>query len=184
MIETTAEPKVKKWYSFRVVNNKERKVKERLEYEFKRYGLEKYVDEIFIPTERVAQVRDGKRIEKTKLMYQGYLFIKADLNGEVIPVMKKVDGFVQFIGDSGKPTAVADKDMERLFDQYEDNKTTFTLGYGKGEEVKIIEGAFNGFNGTISNVNNDTNIIDLEVKIFGRITNVQLKATQIEKKKG
>lgn len=183
MVETVANTKVK-WYTIRVVLNKERKVKERFEYELKRYGLEKYVEDIFIPTERVAQTREGKKFEKTKLLYQGYLFIKADLNGEVIPVLKKIDGFVQFIGDNNKPTPVAEKDMQRLFEQYEYNQQNFTLGFTEGEEVKITDGAFNGFKGSIKSYDRDKNKLSVDVLIFGRITSVELKQEQVEKIKG
>lgn len=183
MTETVTPTKMK-WYSIRVVNNKERKVKERIENEMKRYGMEKYVEDIFIPTERVAQVREGKKFEKTKLMYQGYIFIKADLNGEVMPILKKIDGFVQFIGDKGSATPVANKDMERLFEQYELNQSTFTLGYAIDETVSIIDGVFKGFNGKVSKISNEGKNVDVEVLIFGRITNVELSTTQIEKIKG
>lgn len=175
-----------KWYVIRVLNGHEKKIKEYLEHELERSQLKSYVKKVLVPMEKSFQTRKNKKISVDKVLYPGYVFINADLTtGEVIPAVKAIPGVSTFVGPKGgSPSPMSDsevRDLLRSIDALVESAESFSTDFHKGEFVRIAFGPFDGFNGTIENVNLEKRTVKIDVKIFGRITPVELAIEHIEK---
>jgi len=177
---------VKKWYVVRAISGQENKVKTYIETEINRVGLSDYVSQVLIPTERVIQVKDGKKISKEKVYFPGYIMIEAALVGEVAHVIKSISGVVGFLGEikGGDPVPLRLSEVNRMLgkvDELSIEEETQNIPFSLGENVKVIDGPFNGFNGTIEKINEEKRKIEVMVKIFGRKTPLELSFMQVEK---
>jgi len=177
---------VKKWYVVRAISGQENKVKTYIETEINRFGLSDYVSQVLIPTERVIQVKDGKKISKEKVYFPGYIMIEAALVGEVAHVIKSISGVVGFLGEvkGGDPVPLRQAEVNRMLgkvDELSVEEETQNIPFSIGENVKVIDGPFNGFNGTIEKINEEKRKIEVMVKIFGRRTPLELSFMQVEK---
>lgn len=176
----------KKWYVIRVAGGKEKKAKEYIENEVKATGFTDYVSQILIPTEKTYQVRNGKKISKESIFYPGYVLIEANLTGELQHIIRNVphvSGFLtERLSKDKAPIPLRPSEVNRilgivdeLIDQEEENATPFIVG----EPVKIIDGPFNGFDGTIEEILQDKKKLKVMVKIFGRKTLLELNFVQV-----
>ena len=132
------------------------------------------------------QIRNGKKINKEKVYYPGYIMIKADLSGEIPHVIKSVTNVIGFLGETkgGEPIPLRTSEVNRLLgkvDELELSKEHVAIPYTVGESIKVIDGPFNGFTGTIEHVNEDKRKLQVMVKIFGRKTPLELSYMQVEK---
>ena len=139
-----------------------------------------------MPTEKVVQIRNGKKINKEKVYYPGYIMIKADLSGEIPHVIKSVTNVIGFLGETkgGEPIPLRTSEVNRLLgkvDELELSKEHVAIPFTIGESIKVIDGPFNGFTGTIENVNEEKRKLQVMVKIFGRKTPLELSYMQVEK---
>jgi transcriptional antiterminator NusG len=139
-----------------------------------------------VPTEKVVQIRNGKKINKEKVYYPGYIMIKADLSGEIPHVIKSVTNVIGFLGETkgGEPIPLRTSEVNRLLgkvDELELSKEHVAIPFTLGESIKVIDGPFNGFTGTIENVNEEKRKLQVMVKIFGRKTPLELSYMQVEK---
>lgn len=176
----------KKWYVVRAVSGQESKIKDYISSEISRLGYEDYLEEILVPTEKVIQFRNGKKISKEKVYYPGYIMIKADLSGEVPHVIKSLTNVIGFLGETkgGDPIPLRPSEVNRLLgkvDELELNKEHVSIPYIVGENIKVVDGPFNGFTGSIENVNEEKRKLQVMVKIFGRKTPLELSYMQVEK---
>ena len=176
----------KKWYVIRVVTGQEVKIKDYIASEINRLGYDSYLEDILVPTEKVVQIRNGKKINKEKVYYPGYIMIKADLSGEIPHVIKSVTNVIGFLGETkgGEPIPLRTAEVNRLLgkvDELELSKEHVAIPFTVGESIKVVDGPFNGFNGTIENVNEDKRKLQVMVKIFGRKTPLELSYMQVEK---
>ncbi|QSS96428.1 transcription termination/antitermination protein NusG [Psychroflexus sp. ALD_RP9] len=181
-----AETSLKKWYVVRSISGSENKVKDYIEKEISQQGLSDYVDDILVPTEKVVQIRNGKKINKEKVYFPGYIMVQANLEGEVPHVIKNVNGVIGFLGETkgGDPVPLRKSEVNRLLgkvDELSVQKETVAIPYSVGETIKVIDGPFNSFTGTIEKVNEEKRKLQVMVKIFGRKTPVELSYMQVEK---
>ena len=181
-----AEASPKKWYVVRAVSGQEAKIKDYIASEINRLGYASYLEDILVPTEKVVQIRNGKKINKEKVYYPGYIMIKADLSGEIPHVIKSLTNFIGFLGETkgGEPIPLRTAEVNRLLgkvDELELSKEHVAIPFTVGESIKVVDGPFNGFTGTIENVNEDKRKLQVMVKIFGRKTPLELSYMQVEK---
>ena len=173
-----------KWYVVRAISGKERKVKAIIESELMRENLSHYVPTILIPMEKVYEIKNGKKTSKEKSFYPGYILINAQLVGEVVPVIKSINGVVGFLGNHGEPTPLRQSEVNRILgavdesnEMGESNAEPFIIG----EFVNVIDGPFNGFSGVIEEINEEKKKLKVMVKIFGRKTPLELNYIQVQK---
>ncbi|MBQ0045119.1 MAG: transcription termination/antitermination factor NusG [Bacteroidales bacterium] len=178
----------KKWYVLRAAGGKEKKAKEYLEKEIERCGLQDLVDQILIPTEKVYKIRDGKRVCTERLFYPGYVLIQADLTGELQYIIRNevphMSGFLTESKAERNPMPLRDDEVKRILgeqDEKTENDSETIIDYEVGEAVKITDGPFDGFNGTVEEVVEDRSKLKVMVMIFGRKTLLELNFTQVTK---
>ena len=181
-----AEVSPKKWYVVRAVSGQEAKIKDYIASEINRLGYDSFLEDILVPTEKVVQIRNGKKINKEKVYYPGYIMIKADLSGEIPHVIKSVTNVIGFLGETkgGEPIPLRTSEVNRLLgkvDELELSKEHVAIPFTIGESIKVIDGPFNGFTGTIEHVNEEKRKLQVMVKIFGRKTPLELSYMQVEK---
>ena len=175
----------KKWYVLRAVSGKEGKVKEYLEALLKKDELlAANVGEILLPTEKYAQLRNGKRVVKEKLFLPGYVLVEANLQGEVAHTLRFMPNVLGFLGGLDNPTPVRQADINRILGTAEDitiKSEEVAIPFTVDEAVKVTDGPFSGFSGIIEEVNADKRKLKVMVKIFGRKTPLELSYNQVEK---
>ncbi len=174
----------KKWYVFRTVSGKEAKVKEYIEAEMKHNSmLSSHVHELLLPTEKQTSLRNGKRVEKEKLRLPGYLFVLADMNGDVVHILRWVPNVLGVLGGMDNPTPVSDAEIRRMIGAAEEAsaRSEVDIPYIVGEAVKVTDGPFSGFSGVIEEVSTEKKKLKVMVKIFGRKTPLELSFLQVEK---
>lgn len=178
----------KKWYVVRAAGGKEKKAKEYIENEIKRLNLEEFVSQVLIPTEKIYQVRNGKKISMERVFYPGYILIEAALTGEIqhlIRTLPHISGFLtERANNDREPVPLRPSEVKRILghvdelaEKEEENITPFIIG----EPVKVIDGPFNGFNGTVEEIMEDKKKLKVMVKIFGRKTLLELNFVQVIK---
>jgi len=177
---------VKKWYVVRAIGGQENKVKAYIETEIARLGLSDYVDQVLVPKEKVIQVRNGKKLTVEKVYFPGYIMVEANLAGEVPHVIKSVTGVIGFLGEvkGGEPVPLRRSEVNRMLgkvDELSVENENIAIPYTQGETVKVVDGPFNGFDGTVERVHEEKRKLEVMVKIFGRKTPVELSYTQVDK---
>ena len=176
----------KKWYVVRSVSGKESKIKEYIESDITRLGLSDHVEDILVPTEKVVQIRNGKKVSKEKNYFPGYIMIKANLSGEVPHIIRSITNVIGFLGETkgGEPVPLRPSEVNRLLgkvDELSEQTENILIPFKIGESIKVIDGPFNGFNGSIEKVNEEKRKLEVMVKIFGRKTPLELSYMQVEK---
>ena len=175
---SNGEKPVMEWYVVRAIGGKEKKVKEYLDAEIRTLHLEDYIAQVLIPTEKVYQVRNGKKITKERISYPGYVLVQAALVGEIPHILRNAPNVLGFLSDTKESTLQATPlRPQELATQEEENETP----YVEGESVKVIDGPFASFVGTIEKVDNERKKLQVSVKIFGRKTPMELSFMQVEK---
>jgi transcription termination/antitermination protein NusG len=176
----------KKWYVVRAVSGKEKKVKEYLDLEITRHKLDDFVSQVLIPTEKVFQIKNGKKVSKEKSYLPGYVLIEAALVGEVPHVIKRIPNVIGFLGaeKGGDPHPMRLSEVNRILgkvDELLENEEEVKIPFVIGESVKVIDGPFNNFTGTVDEINEDKKKLKVMVKIFGRKNLLELSYMQVEK---
>ncbi|MBN2660024.1 MAG: transcription termination/antitermination factor NusG [Tannerellaceae bacterium] len=174
----------KKWYVLRTVSGKESKVREFLEAEIKNTTLGEYVSQVLIPTEKVYQVRNGKRVMKERSYLPGYVLIEAALMGEVVHTLRNIPNVIGFLGGKENPQSLRESEVNRILgkvDELQESGEEINIPYYVGESVKVNHGPFSGFSAVIEEVNNEKKKLKVMVKIFGRKTPLELGFMQVEK---
>lgn len=176
----------KKWYVVRAISGKEKKVKLYLEDEINRLKLNDYVSQILIPTEKVYQIRNGKKVSKERNFFPGYILVEANLVGEVPHVIQRTTNVIGFLGAAkgGDPLPLRQSEVNRILgkvDELADTDEEMNNPFIVGESIKVIDGPFNGFNGTIEEINEEKKKLKVMVKIFGRKQPLELSFLQVEK---
>lgn len=172
-----------KWYVVRAISGQEKKVKAYIENELERAGLSDYVPQVLIPMEKVYQIKNGKKTSKERSFYPGYILIQANLVGEVGPLIKAINGIVGFLGGD-EPVPLRQNEVSRILgtvDDHADKGETAIEPFIEGETVKVIDGPFSGFSGTIEEVYEEKKKLKVMVKIFGRRSPLELNYVQVEK---
>ncbi len=176
----------KKWYSLRVISGKERKIKERIEFEINRSNWQDFVTQVLVPTEKVYKIRNGKKVISERNILPGYILIEAvpsRFSGEMITSIANVPNVIHFLGKNN-PIPMQQSEANRMLGKVDDSQgvgEALIEPYIVGETVKIIDGPFNEFVGTIQEVNEEKKKMKVIVKIFGRGVEVELNFMQVEK---
>ena len=189
----------KKWYVLRVISGKEKKVKQNIESEVSRSNWGSYITQVLVPTEKVYQIKNGKKQVKDRNYFPGYLLVEIldqDYEDErkrkeqlklvqsIVQSISAVNGVINFLGDKGVPVPLRKVEVNRILgkvDEMQESGEVMTEPYLIGETIKIIDGPFNEFFGVIEEINDDRKKLKVIVKIFGRRTPVELSFTQVEK---
>lgn len=178
---------LKKWYVVRAVSGQENKVKAYIETEIARLEMTDYVSQVLVPTEKVVTVKDGKKLVKEKVYFPGYVMIEANLVGEIPHIIKSITSVIGFLGEikGGEPVPLRISEVNRMLGKVDElsvnTDNQHSIPYEIGETIKVIDGPFNGFNGTIEKVNDEKRKLEVMVKIFGRKTPLELSFMQVEK---
>ncbi len=176
----------KKWYVVRAISGKEKKIRDYIEDEIKRNGLSDYVSKVLIPTEKIYQIRNGKKISKERSFFPGYILVEAELTGEVPHVIKNINGVIGFLGGEkgGDPMPLRLNEVNRILgkvDELAESDEEINIPFIVGETIKVIDGPFNGFSGSIEKINDEKKKLEVMVKIFGRKQPLELSFLQVEK---
>ncbi|MDE5663379.1 MAG: transcription termination/antitermination protein NusG [Muribaculaceae bacterium] len=177
----------KEWYVLRAISGKEAKVKEVLDAQIKNTNLGRYVFQVLIPTEKVLTTRNGKKVVKERTLYSGYVFVQADLTGEVEYELRNTTNVIDFLrgrAKGAKPETLREAEVMRMLGRADDLQQPVDevlADFEVGEAVKVLAGPFSGFSAVISEVNTERRKLKVEVKIFGRGTELELDYSQVEK---
>lgn len=182
----TTDTDVKKWYVVRAVSGQENKIKSYIQSDIARLGLSDFVEEVLVPTEKVIQIRNGKKVNKERNYFPGYIMIKANLSGEVPHIIRSITNVIGFLGETkgGDPVPLRSSEVNRMLgkvDELSVQTENVAIPFKLGETIKVIDGPFNGFNGIIEKVNEEKRKLEVMVKIFGRKTPLELSYMQVEK---
>ena len=177
---------LKKWYVVRAVSGQENKIRDYMDSEIKRLGFNDFVEDILVPTQKVVQIRKGKKINKEKVYFPGDIMIKANLTGEIPHIIKALPNVIGFLGETkgGDPIPLRTAEVNRMLGKVDELSTeseSISIPFEIGENIKVIDGPFNGFNGAIEKVNQEKRKLEVMVKIFGRKTPLELSYMQVEK---
>ncbi|MDO9512764.1 MAG: transcription termination/antitermination protein NusG [Bacteroidales bacterium] len=175
---------VKKWYVVRAVSGGEKKVKQYLESEINQLKLGDYISQVLIPTEKVYQIRNGKKVSKERNYFPGYVLIEALLVGEIPHIIRSIPGVLGFLGTKGEAEPLRRSEVNRLLgkvDELAEQGEEMNIPYIIGETVTVTDGPFNSFSGVIEEINEEKKKLKVMVKIFGRKTPLELSFMQVTK---
>ena len=176
----------KKWYVVRSVSGQENKIKSYIESEITRLNLQDYIENILVPTEKVIQIRNGQKTNKERVYFPGYIMVQASLAGEIPHIIRSINGVIGFLGEvkGGEPVPLRQSEVNRLLgkvDELSVKDENVNIPFTIGETIKVVDGPFNGFNGTVEKINEEKRKLEVMVKIFGRKTPLELSYMQVEK---
>lgn len=172
-----------KWYVLRAITGKETKVKEYIDAAIANGSLGGYVAQTLVPTEKVVQVRNGKRIVADRILYSGYVYVQAAMVGEIAHALRNTPNVVGILGGMDNPAPIRQSEVDRLMGtaEPEEAEVDADVSFMVGEQVKVTDGPFSSFNGIINEVNAEGKKLTVLVKVFGRETPLNLGFGQVEK---
>jgi transcriptional antiterminator NusG len=174
----------KRWYVIHAYSGFERKVKQALEERIARHGLQEHFGQVLVPTEEVVEMRGGQKRRSERKFFPGYVLIEMVLNDETWHLVKETPRVMGFIGGTAdKPAPITQREVSEIMNRLEEtvDKPAHKTVYEPGELVRVIDGPFNDFTGTVEEVNYEKNRVRVAVLIFGRSTPVELEFSQVEK---
>ena len=179
----TAALKEKRWYIVHAYSNFEKKVAESIREQAKQRGLEDLFDQILVPTEKVTEVRRGRKVDAERKFFPGYVLVKMDLTDEAYHLIKNTPKVTGFLGSGSKPIPVSEKEVARIIGAIEEGveRPKTTVHFEIGEQVRVTDGPFASFNGAVEQVDEELARLRVTVSIFGRATPVELEYNQVEK---
>ena len=180
MSETAA---ANKWYIVHAYSNFEKKVAESIQLAAKEKGLEHLIEEVFVPTEEVTEVRRGRKINTERRFFPGYVLVNMVMNDETYHLIKDTPKVTGFLGSGKRPLPVPQKEVDRIRGVMEEGESRPrpTISFEVGESVRVTDGPFASFSGIVEDVDEDATRLKVAVSIFGRATPVELEFTQVEK---
>jgi len=172
----------KRWYAIRTYSGHENRVKVHLENEVKLAGLTERIIAVLVPSEKIFEVKDGKKKSKTKTFFPGYILVEAVLDKETKHLILNSPSVISFVGPRGEPVPLQADEVKRLIGRMEARKEieVMEIPFHMGEAVKVIDGPFNNFTGVVQDVNEEKMKLKVMVSIFGRKTPVELDFNQVE----
>ena len=174
---------MKNWYIVQSYSSFEKKVANSIKKEAIKAKLEDKIEEVLVPTHEVTGVRRGKRVQRKKKYFPGYVLIKMDMDNQLYHLIKNIKKVSGFLGQKGSPLPVSEKEVEKIKGQIKDGvaKPKSFISYNIGENVQLIDGPFASFNGLVEEVDEEKSKLKVSVMIFGRPTPVELEFDQVEK---
>ena len=173
----------KRWYIVHAYSNFENKVAESIREQAKQRGLTDLFEEIMVPKEKVTEVRRGRKVDAERKFFPGYVLVKMELTDEAYHLIKNTPKVTGFLGSQNKPQPVSEKEVARIIGAIEEGveRPKPTIQFEIGETVKVIDGPFASFNGSVEQVDEERARLRVTVSIFGRATPVELEYAQVEK---
>jgi len=177
-----------RWYIIHAYSGFENKVKETILADAARLGLEPLVEAIEVPTEKITEVRRGKKVTSDRKFFPGYVLAKLSMNDDVYHLVKNTPKVTGFLGSSGKPQPISEAEAARILNTKEEAaiaapKTKIKVDFEIGDQVKVLDGPFASFNGIVEELDFDRARVKVSVSIFGRATPVELEFEQVERMK-
>ena len=175
----------KKWYVVRTYSGHENKVKAYLENEVTQAGLAERISSVIVPSEKVFEVKDGKKKSKTRTFFPGYILVEAVLDKATQHLILNTPSVISFVGPKNAPAPLQPTEVRRLIGKIEERKDVevIEVPFRVGDAVKVIDGPFNNFSGFVQEVNEEKMKLKVMVSIFGRKTPVELDFSQVEQEK-
>ncbi len=172
-----------RWYIVHVYSGFEKKVAEMIQEQAVRKGLDKYIDEVLVPSQTVVEVKRGEKVDAEKQFFPGYVLVKMELDDEPWHMVRNIPKVTGFLGAQGKPAPVRQKEVDRIMQQLEDGVVSVNTAddFEVGQEVQVCEGPFSSFNGIVEEIDQDRSRLKVSVSIFGRPTPVDLEFSQVKK---
>ncbi len=173
-----------RWYVVHTFSGFEKQVQRSLKEHIKRAAMDEQFGEILVPTEEIVEMKSGEKRTSERKFFPGYVLVKMEMNDDTWHLVKNVPKVSGFIGGSGtKPTPITDKEAQAILQQVQEGveKPRPKFSFAPGELVRIVDGPFMDFNGTVEDVNFEKNKLRVTVSIFGRLTPVELEFSQVEK---
>jgi len=173
----------KSWYVLHVYSGFEKKVAEAIKEQARQKGLEDDLEEVLVPTEEVVELRKGRKVSSERKFFPGYVLVKMDLNDEAWHLVKNTPKVTGFLGSRGKPMPISETEAQRILHQVQEGveRPKPSVTFEVGEQVRVSDGPFTSFNGTVEEVDEERARVKVAVSIFGRSTPVELEYTQVEK---
>jgi transcriptional antiterminator NusG len=173
----------KRWYIVHAYSNFEKKVADSIREQAKQRHLEDRFDEIMVPTEKVVEVRRGRKVDAERKFFPGYVLVKCDLSDEVYHLIKNTPKVTGFLGSDNKPMPISDAEANRIMHQVQEGieRPKPSVSFEIGEQVRVSDGPFASFNGVVEEVDDARSRVKVAVSIFGRATPVELEFGQVEK---
>ncbi len=177
-----------RWYIIHAYSGFENKVKDQILADAKRMGLTQLVESVEVPTEKITEIRRGKKVTSDRKFFPGYVLAKLALNDDVYHLVKNTPKVTGFLGPNGKPQAITEAEAARILSTREEAaaaapKQKIKVDYEIGDNVKVLDGPFASFNGMVEELDFDRSRVKVSVSIFGRATPVELEFEQVERVK-
>jgi len=171
------------WYVVHTYSSHENRVKETIEKGKFGTELDDKIGRILIPTQKTFVIKDGKKVEKEKKIFNAYIIVEAEMMPKVYAFIKSISGVTNFLGYGKKPIPLDDKEVNRLLGIIDRDEIKTQIDFIAGDIVKIIAGAFTDFDGVVDKIDLSSGRLIVNVSVFGRITPVEVNAEQVERKK-
>lgn len=173
----------KRWYIVQAYSNFEHKVAESIKEKVVASGLEHLFDEVMVPTEKVVEVRRGRKVDAERKFLPGYVLVKMELTDETYHLIKETPKVTGFLGSDTKPIPIPDAEAQAILQQVQEgvDRPKPSVSFEIGEQVRVSDGPFASFNGLVEEVDEERARLKVEVSIFGRATPVELEYGQVEK---
>ena len=171
------------WYIVQAYSGFEKKVADSIKDVMVRSSMETNLGEVLVPTHKVTEVKKGKRTQKQKKYFPGYILVKLDLNKQIYHKIKNIQKVSGFLGPEGKPVPVSENEVKKIMNQITETETNPSAGisFEIGEKVRVCDGPFASFSGLVEEIDEDKSRLKVSVSIFGRPTPVDLEFNQVEK---
>ena len=172
-----------RWYIVHAYSNFEKKVAESIEEKAKQKGLSHLFEKILVPTEKIVEIRRGRKVDTERKFFPGYVLVRATLTDEAFHLIKNTPKVTGFLGSDSKPVPIPDSEAERILNQIQEGveRPKSSISFEIGEQVRVSDGPFASFNGIVQEVDQERSRLKVEVSIFGRATPVDLEFSQDEK---